>query len=487
MADDDLTMTRIARHTGMRIRTFAIVALCTAVLHAQDAPSISPDLAAKHPEGKWKIRKADLYRYLVRFNAGQPSANGVLDEYMKERMVEGDARKYGIGVSRADVDAWLEDLDRRVRAQGVEGLDALRKQQGMREGELRRKGRTWLFWSRLAGKILETKDPTRPKGQRVPENTVILTIDELYRKRSKTKDRSRLPRNVVARIGEVDITTYEYGRVLSYSLPVNEVYRALLDLVLSEEVKLLTGNDKPPTAEEQAVQERWYLDYHKNRLKGQVSDHDRITDQFIKDLMGRRGLPWTKLITNPGFRAQARARGHFKRAQTEESMRKHYTQFKGRFGDKLKVARILVKARQQRVVNLGTKMRTLEQGKAASQALWLKIKAGEDFGEMARQHSEDPDILRLNGGKIPQWISAESPGFEQVYQRANELKRNEYTKPFFLAGRGYVIVKLLDRQKSGDFASMRKRIRIDAAEREYQLWRRKVSRAAVKNREMFEN
>ena len=68
---------------------------------------------------------------------------------------------------------------------------------------------------------------------------------------------------------------------------------------------------------------------------------------------------------------------------------------------------------------------------------------------------------------------------------ADGLKPGDVAKPFFSQGRGYVIVKLLEREKATGFSGMQERIRTDAAEYEYQLWRRKATRAALKNEELL--
>lgn len=98
------------------MRPFALLLLLCIPLLA-DEPRRNPlpaDVAAQHPEGKWVVRKADLYRYLVRFYGAGSSAGGVLEEYMKRRLIEDEARKRKITVTENDVDRWLAELDAKV-------------------------------------------------------------------------------------------------------------------------------------------------------------------------------------------------------------------------------------------------------------------------------------------------------------------------------------------------------------------------------------
>ena len=56
--------------TPMRL-LLALLLLVPALLAQDDLPA---DVAAVHPEGKWKIRKAEFYRYLVDYYGKQPVA-----------------------------------------------------------------------------------------------------------------------------------------------------------------------------------------------------------------------------------------------------------------------------------------------------------------------------------------------------------------------------------------------------------------------------
>jgi len=459
-----------------------LILLGTPLLGAVQLPS---DVAAMHPEGKWKVRKADLYRYLVRFNSGQPSARTVLREYLKRRLIEHEARRRKLTVTEAEVKSWLADLDARVRRQGGQGLDDYRRKMGMKPDELGRRGRQWLLQEKVARSIFNERDPTRDKSRRLSEDSVILAVDELYRKAPKVVDPVKLPAGVVASIGGIEITEYEYGRALAYELPATEVYRAVLDLILVEEVKLLLGNDDPPTKKELAAQEEWYWTFERNRLRRQAREPDLVTDRVVRQVLEQRGLTRERILANPAFRAQARARGYFRGRLSEEDLERYFNQHQERYGDTLKLARILVVARSQRVVEVGQKVRTLQQGKRVANELWLSIRKGADFSELASRRSEDPDTIRRNGGVVPFWISAATPGYQDSYLAASRLKPGEVSKPFFSRGRGYVIVKLLERRKAPGFEAEKAKIRKDAAEQEYQLWRRKVSQAALKNEDLL--
>jgi len=466
----------------MRARVLLLLTAFALAAAAQDG--FPRDIAAMHPDGKWKIRMADLYRYLVRYYRGQPTARMVLPDYMKRRLVEEKARQLKVSVSTAELDTWLADLDAQVQRQTGKGLADMRDEVGMRPAELKRRGRLWLLQEKVARAEIIAKDPSRPKDQRLSEDTVILVIDTLFK--DAPKQYENLPDGVVARIGKTDITDYEYGRALAFELPTTEVYRAVTDLILFEEVALLLGNREPPTPEDLEVQKQWYLTAEKNRIRRMPRAPARITDGIVEQVLKHRGLTLEDVYAGPAFVAQARAVGHFRRKQTDEALRQHYEANRGRYGDQIQIARILVGARAQNVPGVGRKIRTLGQGRAIAEQLWTRIQGGEDFSELARKHSEDADVIRSNGGVVPIWLTEQSPGYRDSFRQAAKLEEGEMSKPFYSQGRGYVILKLLARRKALDYEMLKEEIRADAATQEYGVWRRKVTQAARKNPNLLE-
>lgn len=478
----DAMMTRFADFHGMRF-LLPVLLLCLPV-RAEEA-ELPANVAAAHPEGKWEVRTGDLYRYLARYNSGQPAARAGLIDYVKSRLVEDEARRRKIGVSDAEIDAWLKKVDKLAKTKEGRGLGDISREYEMKPRELRRRARLWILQEKVARAIYCEKDPTRSKDDPVGQDAVMAAIDEIFAQAEKVTDPRKLPKGVVVRIRGIDIKEYEFGRVLAIVLPFNEVARALGDLILTREVVQLTGSDEPPTKEELENQKRWYLEFEKNKWKRQVRDPELVTDKVVLQKLAQRGLTMELLMKNPAFRAIARARSYFRKQQTEETLRAYFKKHKDRYGDRLRVARILVAARAQPVVGVGQKIRTLQQGKALAERLWGKAMSGDDFARLVRQNSDDPDVIKENGGVVPLLITAATPGYKDTYHHANSLKPNGIARPFFSAGRGYVIVKLLERKPGFDWETDRDKIREDAANEAYRLWQIAVTRAAKKNPAIF--
>jgi hypothetical protein len=258
--------------------------------------------------------------------------------------------------------------------------------------------------------------------------------------------------------------------------------------MLAEEVALLLGDRNPPTADEIADQRQWFLEMEKNRIRRAAQNPPQeITDEMVEQVLRNRGLSLDLVVRNPAFLAQARAIGHFRKALGEEELRRYFDDHKGEYGDQLKVARILIGARGQGVPGVGKAVRHVEQGKKESSDLYDRLKAGHDFHELAREKSEDPDLIKRTGGIVPFWITASTPGYDDTFRQAAELDVNGISKPFFSQGRGYVIVKLLERKPAPAYEQLKDRIRKDAANDRYAIWRNDCTRAARISADLLED
>ncbi|MGQ0614735.1 MAG: peptidylprolyl isomerase [Planctomycetaceae bacterium] len=451
--------------------------------------SLPEDVAAAHPEGKWTIRKADLYRYLVRYYGKSRQAGPLFEEHLEQRFVEAQARTRGAVVTEAEVERWIEDLARQVlqASGGKATLDDYCKEHEMTRAQLKRRSRTAILRERVARDEACKRDATRDKKAKLEESEVTAILNLLYQAAPKTLEGPALPEGLVAVVDGVQVTEYEYGRVLSLGLQRTEVASALNGLILSREVALLLGNEEAPPAEAIAEQRAWFLEMERNRLKRTVADPDLVTDDVVRQVVESRGLTLDLVFSNPAFLAEARARAHFRGVLDDAQLQAHFEAHKGKYGERLRIAQIFIQARAQvQVKQAGKPMRTLERGKALADALFIRVTSGEDFGALAKANSDDNDVIRLNRGEVPQWVTAETAGYEETYEVASKLKLQEISKPFFVRRGGFVIVRLLARDPAPSFDSLRPRIRSEAGDESYYAWRHAALNVARRSVSLLE-
>lgn len=138
---------------------------------------------------------------------------------------------------------------------------------------------------------------------------------------------------------------------------------------------------------------------------------------------------------------------------SEQEVRDYYQQHKQRFRfveTQYRVAHILVTPRREpEVENLqNDDAITDAQARRKTERLLERLRAGDDFGELARNYSEDPDTA-LGGGDLgffPESALADThPNLRSAVQR---LGVGQFTGPV-RTQRGYHLVKLLEREPPG--------------------------------------
>jgi hypothetical protein len=458
-------------------------------LAVADEP-LRSDLAAAHSDGKWEIRKSQLYDYLVRYYGAHPESKLILDDYLKVRFVQMEARRREIRITDKEIGAWIRELEAKIRKQtgGMQTLDSFLKQQGMTRKAFRRRSKSAILRERIARAVYLKKDPTRDPSREVAEADVQLVIDKLYEKADKSTDAAKLKKGVVARIQGADITNYDFGRELYFALSERLILEALNQLIDVEEVRLLTGNDDAPTQVMMNTQKAWFMERQKALLRRQLKDRSvPITAALVDRSLARFGLSRKLIYDSATFQAEARGRAHFKTTLTDKEVRKFFDDNRGRYGDRVRVQRILVKAREQRQVNIGgQKARNLEQGKARAQALRLRVTRGADFAKVAAKESDDMPEIRKRGGVIPFWLHKGLPGYEETFLAADKLKVGEISRAFYSRRGGYEILKLLERKKGDKFEEIRAQVRSDAGDQAYHLWRTNARKSALKAKTLLD-
>ncbi len=462
------------------MRSLVLLALLAllAVSAAQNQPvpakkPLPPDIAARHAEGKWVVRRSELYRYAASIFGRHPQAIAIRDDYMKLRFIQDEGQRRGLQATAADVDAWLAELDRRVKEKSGGRLDlmTMAKQEGMTERALRRRARSGVLRERLA---LSEYRKRGDKRKTLPEADIVLAMDQLYYKAKKETAPEKLPPGVVARINDVEITDYDYGRELVFDYTAAEITRALNNLILVREAQLLLGKDFKPRSDNLRIHQDWYRGQLAQRLAQGGLPTDMISDDVFDQYLQSRGTTLKEVFASSSFLAEAAVRAHLRRTLGPDKLRKFYDENRARYGERLRVARLFLLARGPRQFQVhGKRVRTLEQGRQEAQAIWVRAQSGENFAELVRRHSDDGPKLKAAGGALPFWIHGGTHGYKITFRQARLLEPKRISKPYF-NGNGFEIVKLLRREKEPTFENVRERVGDDVAEVEYRIWRRTV-------------
>ncbi len=131
----------------------------------------------------------------------------------------------------------------------------------------------------------------------------------------------------------------------------------------------------------------------------------------------------------------------------EQEARKIYTTTKESIGEQglIRPAHIFLMLGQK------APLEDIAKAKTRIDSIYAALKAGADFGELARQLSQDPGSAR-NGGELP-WISRNQTlkEFEDV---AFKLNAGEMSEPF-MSPAGYHIVLLKERKQLEPYDSLR--------------------------------
>ena len=135
-------------------------------------------------------------------------------------------------------------------------------------------------------------------------------------------------------------------------------------------------------------------------------------------------------------------------AEIEEYYKKHQDEFK--VPEKIKVRRILI------AVAPDAPEKEKKEKQVQGEKILAKIKAGEDFSELAKKYSEDTKTK--NKGGVLGFFSKGSKNPE-LEEAAFNLKKGEVSN-VILTTRGYQIVKLIDRKeaKTKNFEESKNRI-----------------------------
>jgi len=345
-------------------------------------------------------RPVDASRFAAFVLAEKARSGGgadALDQLVQERLVEIEARRRGVRVTEADVDARIGQIDRGLRepSQGGVGLDDHLARLRIDRVQFRA-----LMRKSIACERMMADDFGLRAGAPVPSEKQSLWFQELKaRARVRTEG---LPEGVAAEYDDGRISRVEWALKLFAALPREEGDR-LFDDFVGVELLLAEGRARgievTPELVTREIDERSRLLREKLAVEGLVADGV----DYLGTLRARGEDP-DLVVRGDRFRAEILLKELTRARHGGDGFRAFYdvrrAEFDQAFGRRVRLATLFLKAAQQRSAKAG---RTWAEASAELDAMRLRVEAAapsraEAFSSLAKLHSEHPSAAR--GGDL---------------------------------------------------------------------------------------
>lgn len=372
-----------------------------------------------------RLRDLDLFIF-TDDRAGEVA--GVIGFMVEERLVRQEMSRKAVSVARGDVDDFIKDLDRDMKAAGSSLADSLAGR-GLDMEFFRRQAETTVGLYRLVG------GQGRPySGMKEP--VLKARMEELPRKLAAAgkveTDSGRLAPEVAATVNGEVISAEDAGRLTRLRMGAEDrakrLDRLLNFVLVRQEFRRrrleLTADD---------------IDYHLKLVSATRSRRAGDRDVPLEEMLRALGVSVDQLRRQHDFRGGAMLSKMVRDEVTEEEMKALFEREPVRFGNGVpRVSQILL-----RTVGDDGRPASAEAAKKAHQRI-LELKArladGADFAELAGKFSEDPGSAARGGDA---GFMDNPQANDPLAQAAFSLKIAE-TSPPILSGIGWHILRVTD-------------------------------------------
>lgn len=383
---------------------------------AQETPALPPDVVAR-VFGE-DVTESQLRERLVRRNLTTDRGREILDLIVEDEIVAAEARRRGIVVRQEEVDAYVRDVEAKVKAQGWEGKtfdDVLAETKTTRE-EFLRTAREYLVRVQMARADYGMKGA----DELAPERLKAWVLDLRRRRPART---TGLPEGVLAQVDGAAIDRDRYGRELRRRLPVEQVEAVRAEIVLDVATRHavqragVTVTDEEVGAQVARLRER----FEKNpRARGTGLTFDAFLEQTF-------GVGEAGLRADPTFRSRVGLERMLSARISDDDVRSHWEANRLAWGERAMVRQAIFPASDERVrgsrapsfreatdLALRAKTDILERA-AANRGVPL----GDLLAAVARENEPDPEARRAAGEPVA-WTRLNVQGEPQIEKAAFE-------------------------------------------------------------------
>ena len=353
------------------------------------------------------VTRAEMLPTLLDRFALASVGRDLLKLLISSKVLDQIAREEGLIIDAETITRRWRELDQDVRAAGGEGgIEVEIANNGISPEEFREYLRLQLVQEELTRRALGLD-----AGAIVTPDSQEVWLAETLVKRGHKNLPPPWHDGVVARCGEITVTTRELGSELLSKLGGSDVLETAWHLLLLQGLEA-----RLPDLSAEARIEAVEKEMQRRRDKAEAMAKAQGQPVSFEDLLRARGTSYDALARDPSVAIAALSRLWVDRTQGEEGLKRTYQSerdfFDGRFGVALRAYAIFLVAGEHKNELI---TRTFREADQELDGLKPELKSLDAFSAYAAKYSEDSNS-RANGGLLG-WIAREDPRFPEDLRR----------------------------------------------------------------------
>jgi parvulin-like peptidyl-prolyl isomerase len=408
--------------------TTSCLALALAALAQQDDPAVA---RFRYPDGReGRVDRAELARDVgARHRRGENGAEA-LRVLVDRELVAIEARAAGIEPTQQDVDACVAGIRAQVESAGASLDDFLSARRMTRADFERNFVRFQVAHQRLVMRAVDLDDPAE-----VTPELQQLWLEEARGRHRVVTEESKLPPGMVAVVDDRRFDLADLGRELLPNVPDEEIDKHLRRIVLRE---LLRARAEAADIKVTEADTRAEIEARRARIE---SDPRYRGVSYADWLRTTQGLTVDELARSPQMVATVQQERlcalAFPRAELERRLREDREAVLRAHGERRAISVILLRALEKpnEIVR-----RSFEAAREEVARLREELDGNQDFGRLARIHSEDPHS-KVRGGALGEFTRGADDVPDPVLAAAFAMQPLEVSAPIRVP-QGFCLVRV---------------------------------------------
>lgn len=353
------------------------------------ASPATPPLGANEAAraGETSLSMAELDEVLIGRRAMGPKGRESLKHLLDVKLLARLAQESKLVISEAEIDARSKEIEADVVASGAaKNLQEYLESSGVALDVFRDHLRLAMIQETLARRALDTPPDEKLNGEKQK-----MWLQQVLEQRGAQLPPPPWPDGIAARCGDLEVKVKDFLEYLHLLLPPDDVREDCFQLLLLKRIRARMP-DLAPAALNKAVD----AELNRRRHDTEIDPHYRGLS--YEQVMGAQGLQAAYLQQDPAVVIAALATLWVDRAQGDTGLKAVYAKerelFDGRYGEAIDARMVFLRAS-----TLPNQLIPRDFPAAERELIGWKssIKNVDDFGKVAREHSEEKNTREQDG------------------------------------------------------------------------------------------